>query len=147
MSMQRIARFKKDFPPDPVLIQGVRSAAYLNWRFVDNPFVKYQVYEFLDGEESIGYCVFIQVESSLVLSDFTAKRRRRHCMRILVEYCRERDIALIVHNGLGLQLGKLGFIRRGERKQCVASNLPEGRWVANTCDIDAEPGRAITQAN
>jgi hypothetical protein len=147
LSMQLIERFDKDFSFDPTCAHGIRSAAYLNWRFVDNPVGTYKAYEFFDGDESVGYCVFTQVAASLIVSDFVASRRHRHFMRILVEYCRNNEIAWIVYNGLGLRLRSLGFIRRGEGWSCVASGLPEAEWVVNLCDIDSEPGRTQVQTN
>lgn len=141
LSMQPIERFDKDFSFDPICAHGIRSAAYLNWRFMDNPVGTYKAYEFFDGDESVGYCVFTQMEASIVVSDFVVSRRHRQCMRILVEYCRKNDIAWIDYNGLGLRLRALGFIRRGEAGNCVAAGLPEAEWVANFCDIDSEPGR------
>jgi hypothetical protein len=146
-SMQPIQRFDKDFSLGPNCAHGIRSAAYLNWRFIDNPVSSYQAYEFFDGDESVGYCVFTQLGASLVVSDFIVSRRRRLFMRILVEYCRNNQIAWISFNGLGLRLRSLGFFRRGGGLKCVASELPESTWVVNRCDTDSEPARSYIPAN
>ncbi len=145
VAMQPVTRFQRDFVAGSGVIHGVRTANYLNWRFINNPFGRYQAFEFVRNGECLGYCVFTQLEfsgsRSLVLSDFMTASHRRGCMRLLVDYARQRSLALVVYRGMGLNLGKLGFVRRGPGHDCVASDVPDGEWIANLCDIDAEPGR------
>jgi len=141
LAMKRITRFRRDYALDPAVIHGVRSADYLNWRFVDNPVSKYYAYEFFERDESVGYCVFTRVGSSAILSDFVTVRCRRYCLRLLIDHCHEAKIARISISGTGLQLRRLGFIHRGYHRDCVAYEPPEGQWVVTPCDTDAEPGR------
>ncbi len=141
LEMKRVVRFLRDYALDPAVIHGIRSADYLNWRFVDNPDGTYCVYEFLEGEESIGYCVYTHVGSSAVISDFVTLRRRRSCLRLLIDHCREKAIAGVRFSGTGLQLGKLGFVRGWSQPNCTACDAPEGQWMITSCDIDSEPAR------
>jgi len=141
LEMRQISRFCRDYALDSAVNHGVRSADYLNWRFVDNPIGNYQVYEFVEKNETVGYCVFTRSDSTAKLSEFVATRRRRGCMRRLIEHCRETEFARISYSGTGLRLGSLGFIRHGYRHDCVAYKLPEGQWFVTGCDIDSEPGR------
>jgi len=144
LKMCRVTRFSRDYALDSAAIHGVRSADYLNWRFVENPVSEYFAYEFLEGDESVGYCVFTLVGSSAILFDFVTVRRHRNCLRLLVEHCRTNTIASISMSGTGLQLRKLGFMRRRRSDhKCTACKVPEGQWIITPCDSDSEPGRTL----
>jgi len=139
LMMKRITRFRKDYGLDPAVIHGVRSAEYLNWRFVDNPVGNYNAFEFFEKNESVGYCVFARVGSSAILSDFVTNRCRRRCLRLLIDHCRAARITQVIFSGTGLSLGWLGFIPWGDSRDCVAYKPPHGQWVVTGCDIDSEP--------
>jgi hypothetical protein len=140
IEMKRIMRFERDYALDPAVIHGVRSADYLNWRFVDNPVSTYHAFEFVERDEPIGYCVYTRVSASAILFDFVTARSSRNCLRLLVDHCREMAIDRIRFSGSGLELGSLGFVRRnGSDRKCLAFLAPEGRWLVTSCDIDSEP--------
>ena len=141
LEMKRVTRFREDYALDPAVIHGIRSADYLNWRFVDNPEGNYCAYEFIEGDQSVGYCVFTQVGTSAILSDFVTLRHRRSCLRLLIDHCRERAIASVRFSGTGLRLGKLGFVHSWSQRNCTACEAPEGHWMITSCDFDSEPGR------
>ena len=143
LEMRRITRFVRDYVLDSAAIHGERSADYLNWRFIENPVAKYFAFEFFEDDESVGYCVYSPVGSSAVLSDFVTTRRRRSCLRLFVEHCREKAFARIKFVGTGLQLSKFGFVHRRSKRKCTACKLPKGRWIITPCDSDYNPGRTL----
>lgn len=143
LRMTSVSRFRQEYPLDSAAIHGVRSADYLNWRFLDNPETKYQAYEFFDGEQSIGYCVFARVNSVAILSDLVTSRSHRRCLRLLVDHCRSQGITKLSFHGAGLPLAKLGFVRRKCDKDLIACDVPEGHWLVTPCDTDGEPGPDI----
>jgi hypothetical protein len=140
--MRQIERFERDFDVDPEIIHGVRSADYLNWRFFDNPLGTYSVFEFFENEQNIGYCIYETVDSKAVILDFVTDSRQRGCLRLLVEHCREMGISHLSFGGIGLKLGRFGFIRRGTPATCVLSNtryglrVPQGDWLITLADKD-----------
>ena len=142
LEMKRVLRFCRDYDLDSAVIHGVRSADYLNWRFVDNPVSTYYAFEFFEGDESVGYCVFTRIGSSAILYDFVTVRCRRSCLRLLIDHCRDQAIARIRFSGIGLRLGKLGFVHRWSDRNCNACETPEGQWLITPCDFDSEHARA-----
>ena len=136
--MERVIRFEKDFDIDTSLVHGVRSAAYLNWRFIDNPMYRYSAYEFLDGDKSIGYCVYAARGSKAEIYDFVADRYKRGCLRLFVEHCRGLGFNHLRFRGFALRLRKYGFIpRRDSHNNCIASSeLPAGTWMLTLGDRD-----------
>ena len=137
LRMEPVVRFEKDFTLDPGFIHGVRSAEYLNWRFIDNAINKYSAYKFLDGDETIGYCVYAIVRGKAEIYDFIAEKRRRGCLRLLIEHYRRSGLAGLRFKGIGLKLRKFGFIRRRDRHTYyVAHEVPEGSWMMTTADRD-----------
>jgi hypothetical protein len=146
LEMKRITRFDKEFTLDPAVIHGLRSACYLNWRFVDNPEGNYSVYEFIEAGESVGYCVLTRAGSTAILSDFIAARCRRRFLRLLVDQCRAEGITRLNFSGAGLRLRALGFIRRRQSRLFSAIGVPEGKWFVTKCDVDSEPGRSTWES-
>lgn len=137
LKMKPITRFDKDFVVDSNLIHGIRSADYLNWRFINNPMETYSAYEFFEGKESIGYCVYIVDGSSAAIYDFVTNRRRRNCLRLFVEHCRGKRITYLSFVGVSLRLRRLGFLlRRDSAKAFMTYNLPEKIWMITMCDSD-----------
>ena len=134
--LRPITRFQTDYVLAPSVIHGVRSAEYLNWRFVHNPVQRYFTYEFLEGDEPVGYVVYALDGSSAVLSDFVTIRHRSSCLRLLLEHCRERELTHVRFTGVGLQLKKLGFISRGLEGACTVFKVPKGRWMVTPCDTN-----------
>jgi len=142
VQMKPVERFSRNFDLPPNLIGGVRSAAYLNWRFIDNPEHKYSAYEFLEGQECVGYCVFEIADSTAEILDFIVKRRRRACLKLLVEHCRAKGIGHLSFCGVGLRMGKTGFLRRDSGRMFVLTKVPngppvpEGDWFITLADKD-----------
>ena len=138
LQMKPITRFNKDFDIDSKHIHGIRSAAYLNWRFIDNCMYSYPVYEFFEDNASIGYCVYAERRSKAEIYDFVVSRHHRSCLRLLVEHCRGEGIYQLTFRGFGLHLRKFGFIcRRDSYSNCIVSlELPGGRWMLTLGDRD-----------
>lgn len=135
--IEPMTRFESDFELDQRFIHGVRSAAFLNWRFIENPMDSYSVYEFVEHGESIGYCVFLTIRSKARIHDFVARRRRADCFRILVDFCREQGITALDFRGVGLRLRKYGFTRRRiPRSSFTTLRTPEGPWMLTLADRD-----------
>ena len=146
LEMKPVERFRTDYELDPVIIHGIRSADYLNWRFIDNPIGRYSVSEFIDADEPIGYCAYAQVGSVAVVCDFVTKRRYRNCLRLLVDHLYGRGFARIRFTGAGLKLRKYGFVRGRATGQYIKFKLPDGDWLITGCDTDAELDRPLTAA-
>jgi hypothetical protein len=142
LHMEPLERFINDYKVTTTLIHGVRSAAYLNWRFIDNPMQQFKVYEFRDGSGNIGYCVYKILESSAEIYDFVASRRERACLRLLVENLRKGGFSYLNFPGVGLNLRRLGFFDRGSDSDFTAfrprrgPKVPEGDWMLTFCDRD-----------
>lgn len=136
--MRPVTRFDRDFVVDTPFIHGVRSAEYLNWRFIDNPMYGYSAYEFLENDEKIGYCVYTVVRSKAELCDFVVSRRQRGCLRLLIEHFRSKRVIHLRFRGIGLCLGKYGFIpRRDPLNNCRATkDVPRGTWMLTMADRD-----------
>jgi GNAT superfamily N-acetyltransferase len=134
--LQPITRFSRDYEVDTDSIHGIRSAAFLNWRFVDNPMESFSCYEIVEGKESIGFCVFTLSESKVRIFDFVACRKPRRCLRLLVEHCRENGYSHLSFRGVGLRLRRFGFFRRGFKGYLTTMNAPSGSWYATLADKD-----------
>lgn len=137
LKMKPTTRFETDFELDPRFIHGVRSAAFLNWRFIENPTEIYSVYEFVENGVSIGYCVYLTKRSKARIHDFVARRRHADCFRILVDFYSETGITTLDFRGIGLRLRKYGFTRRRIRPSCFTTfRTPEGSWMLTLGDRD-----------
>ncbi len=138
LTMRPVTRFDHDFEVDTPLIHGVRSAEYLNWRFIDNPMYDYAAHKFLENDKSIGYCVYTVVRSKAEIYDFVVKQRKRGCLRLLIEHFRSKGIIHMRFRGIGLHLRKYGFIRRRDTlNQCRATmDAPRGPWMLTLADRD-----------
>ncbi|NNE60744.1 MAG: hypothetical protein HKN35_07610 [Woeseia sp.] len=139
IEMQTVEKFSRDYDLGPKHVYGVRSAAYLNWRYLDNPVSDYLAFEFFDGAEALGYCVFTKVGARGIISDFFATCSRRVCMRLFVAHCRRQGIAYISYSLTGPHLFSLGFVRAGRGGDCVGHSVPDGQWFIDACDTDTEP--------
>lgn len=138
LQMRPVKRFAEDIDINARFIHGIRSARYLNWRFIDNPMYSYSAYEFLEGDECIGYCVYSVVRTTVEISDFVVTGRHRGCLGLLVDHCRSHGITRLRFRGIGLRLLKFGFIRRRDvMSNCNASSdAPQGHWVLTMADRD-----------
>ena len=137
MEMRRITEFEKDFELDSAHIHGIRSAAFLNWRFIRNPMHTYMAYEFIEGGKSIGYCVYRARRSNAEIYEFAAKRRQRDCLRMLADHCRPEGHTRLILRGINLGLRRFGFMRGEERHSgFTVFRVPEGRWLVTLGDRD-----------
>jgi len=138
LTMRPVTRFDRDFEVDTSQIHGVRSAAYLNWRFINNRMYEYWPFEFFENDESIGYCVYTVVRSKAEIYDFVVSCHRRGCLQLLLEHFRSQGIIHVRFRGIGLHLGKYGFIRRRDPlNNCKATtDVPKGRWMLTMADRD-----------
>jgi hypothetical protein len=137
LQMKPVKRFDKGFNIDMTAIHGARSLEYLNWRFIDCPMHSYSVYEFLEGNTSVGYCVYVANESSAELLEMFSSSHYRSCLRLLVERCRDERISRLRVWGLGpVRLGRFGFIRRRSSAFCTAMHVPQTPWMLTFGDSD-----------
>lgn len=138
LKMKRITRFNSNFEFDVEAGHGVRSADYLNWRFINHPKGNFHAYEFFDNGESVGYCVLTTIAGNANLADFVTSRRSRGCLRLLVDHCWSEGLAQLGIRGTGLSLGKLGFMRLASKGDCTAVELPGAHWIVTPCDLDVD---------
>jgi hypothetical protein len=137
LQMKSVIRFDKEFDIDPTFIHGVRSAEYLNWRFIDNLVYDYSAFEFFEGDTSIGYCVYAVRRGKAEINDFVVDRRDRECLRLLIEHCRGRGITRLRFRGVGLNMGRFGFLRRSDpANPFMAKGVPKGSWMLTLSDRD-----------
>jgi hypothetical protein len=137
LEMKQARRFGRDFEVDPAFIHGVRSAKYLNWRFIDNPMYDYAAFHFLEKGAVIGYCVYTLVRSKAEVYDFVVARRQRKCLRLLVQHCRGLGVTQLRFRGIGLNMRKFGlFLRRDRHTYYAGHEVPEGSWLITTADRD-----------
>jgi hypothetical protein len=135
--MRPVERFQRDFALDDDSLHGVRSAEYLNWRFLDNPMYKYSAFEFVENDEIIGYCVYTTIHGKMELFDFAAERNPRECFRLLVEHCRQARLPRLRFRGVGLCLGKYGFFRRTDPAATFTiSRTVDGPFYITMADRD-----------
>ncbi len=137
IEMMPISRFTRDFEMPPGVLHGIRSADYLNWRFIDNPTHSYDAFEFFENDESIGYCVYTIAKSKVEILDFVASSRHRGCFRLFVDHCRDMRITGLRFRGIGLQLGKFGFTRRCDPINVFSARFfPPGPILITLADRD-----------
>ena len=136
LRMKIVRRFEKDYTEQGDRIQGIRSADYLNWRFIDNPMRTYSAYEFFQGDENIGYCVYAKRDFSAEIFDFITVRRRRKCLRLLVEHIRGEQISHLCIRGIHLRVARMGFLPGGTHRKCIVFDAPKGNWAISMCDSD-----------
>lgn len=136
LRMQAVERFKQNYFKTGNRIRGIRSPDYLNWRFIDNPTRTYSSYEFFEGDEGVGYCVYAKHKKSAEIFDFTATRYRRKCLRLLLEHCRRQRISHLNFRGIHLRLARLGFLPGGARGTVIVFRAPPGKWMITMCDSD-----------
>ncbi len=141
--MKPVTSFERDFEIDSDMIQGVRSAAYLNWRFIKNPIHRYSAFEFIDKNESIGYCVYALSKSGGAdVFDLVCTKRQRACIRLLAEHCRAHNVPHLNFRGANLKLWRFGFFCRRSSEDCLVTDIPngprvpEGRWLITLADRD-----------
>ncbi|RJP17561.1 MAG: hypothetical protein C4520_16485 [Candidatus Abyssobacteria bacterium SURF_5] len=142
IQMKPVIRFKQDFDVPSDFIQGVRSAAFLNWRFCDNPTRRLSSFEFIENGESIGYCVYAFSGTAAEIYDLVCIRRQRECMRLLIDHCRSWRFSHLSFQGVNLRLHRFGFMRCRSREDCILSDIrngpraPEGPWMLTLADRD-----------
>lgn len=134
--MEPLKRFQKDYALNTDAICGVRSADYLNWRFIDNPIRSFVASEFFEGNRSLGYCVYIFEDHFVKIYDLVLTSRARACLRVLVEHLRQNLVSHIVFKSVGFNMRKYGFIRIGTPGDLDTLNTPEGKWMITLADKD-----------
>lgn len=113
-----------------------RSAAFLNWRFRKNPCKDYAAMEFLQSDQSIGYCVMAIEKNSATIFDYCAQKHKRTCLRRIVDFCRERAIPYLFFRGVGLQLWHLGFMKLSSTTDVICRSLDERSFTLMLRDSD-----------
>lgn len=134
--MKPVQRFERDYSLEPEYIQGVRSAEFLNWRFIDNPIDEYCVYEFCSKGESLGYCVYFIEASVGKIYDLVLTGSPRSCLRLLMDHLREKGAAHLIFKSIGFQMRRYGFIRIGSPGYFDILNTPQGKWKITLADKD-----------
>ncbi len=136
IQMKGIKRFTRDFQLATDRMHGLRTASYLNWRFIDNPEREYLAYAFFEGGVEIGYCVYTDGGSSARIFDFLTESGKRACFRLLVDHCRQKGFDYISFPGIGLRMGKFGCFPRTLRDKFTVYGVPKGPWMITLCDRD-----------
>jgi ribosomal protein S18 acetylase RimI-like enzyme len=104
---------------------SARSAAFLNWRFRNNPCKDYVAMEFLLYDQPIGYCIISIEKNCATIFDYFSTQYERRCLRQIVDYCVSRDIALLILRGVGLRLWHFGFIRYPSKIKVLCRGLED----------------------
>jgi hypothetical protein len=136
IAMKPVEKFQRSFFLDSPGMAGSRSAEFLNWRFIDNPMRSYFCHEYYDGGDCIGYSAYGMDGLSAELFDFVVARKRRQCLKLLVEHCRSAGITYILFRGIGLRLRRYGFLKRRGSGNYIAFGLPKGHYTITLCDSD-----------
>jgi hypothetical protein len=136
IQMRPITRFERDHELDPHFIHGVRSAEYLNWRFIDNPLKSFLCHEFVENGLSLGYCVHEVCDSIAVILDLALTRRSRSCLRVLIDHCRHKGIHQVAFTSVGFRMRKYGFMKRGSASIFDTIDTPQGDWLITQADKD-----------
>ncbi|RJP16109.1 MAG: hypothetical protein C4520_19025 [Candidatus Abyssobacteria bacterium SURF_5] len=137
LHMKPVRSFERSYSLDHSFLQGVRSAEYLNWRFIDNPVRRYSVYEFFNHENtSLGYCVYYIDKTAAQVYDLVISSHTRACLRLLSDHFRERQISHLIFKSIGFRMRKYGFIRIGSPGFMDTLNTPSGTWLVTIGDKD-----------
>jgi hypothetical protein len=134
--MRPVQQFMKDYSIRTVGFAGVRSAQYLNWRFIENPMRAYFCHEYYGGDECLGYSVYGIDGPCAEIFDFVVSRRHRKCLKLLVEHCRRAGISHILFRGIGLKLRRYGFLKRRGQGSYIGFGLPKAEYIITLCDSD-----------
>lgn len=136
LRMEPLERFSRDYSLNLDFIHGVRSADYLNWRFVDNPMRRFSIYELLKEDRSIGYCVYDTAASFAKIYDLVLTHHPRGCLRLLVDHFRDRGMSHIIFKSVGFSMRRYGFIKIGSPGDFDTLNTPQGKWLVTFADKD-----------
>lgn len=135
--MRPIERFVQDYSFEPQFIQGIRTADFLNWRFIDNPMQKFSAYGFFDKDGvNIGYCVLKFCKSTGIIYDLVLTRHNRTCLNLLIKHVRQKRVTHIIFKCIGFKMWKYGFIRIGSPGFFDVLNTPQGKWKITMADKD-----------
>jgi len=102
-------------------VHGDRTAAFLNWRVIDNPRDDMHAFAVRDEGEPAGLIVAKRVDRALEVVDLRLTRPRPHYLAALLRHVGETgladsvDVALLPGHPLRRVLPLAGFFRRGER--------------------------------
>jgi len=145
--IEKIARFDGSFDklwetvsvPFGLIVR--RDSAYLNWRFVDQPYWKYEIFKALrkESRKPAGYIVLREGKSrglrTGVISDIFASENDQDTTAALIDfavssYAKRRDIAFIrcdiLNKGVGRVLRRRGFIKMPPRERFMFTNVKQG---------------------
>jgi GNAT superfamily N-acetyltransferase len=136
LHMRPVTRFDREYKPNPAFIHGVRAAAFLNWRFIDNPMKEFSCFEFFEDEQPVGYCVYAAHDSKAEIYDLVLGRRDRECLRLLVDHCRSEGLSALIFQSVGFRMRRFGFLRRAAPRDFYSLNTPQGVWLATLGDKD-----------
>jgi len=136
VEMKPVTRFETDYERRTDRFHGVRTAAFLNWRFIDNPMTKYLCFEFINRGQPTGYCVMKDTGSSVEVFDLCTDQSRRACLRKVVEYCRSRGMSHVLYPLAGPTLWSVGFVPKGATCNLLVYKTPPGRWLLTFADSD-----------
>lgn len=136
LHMEAAEKFEKDFFPESTCLRGLRTAEFLNWRFIDNPMTKCYVHRYFEEGESIGYSAYSLDGSSAEVLDFFTIGRARSCLRLFVDHCREKELTHILFRGIGIKFGKFGFVRRPSGTNYIGHRFPRGPYMITLGDSD-----------
>jgi hypothetical protein len=151
VAVEEIDRFTEDldrfFPPDRV--RGDRSAAFLNWRVIDNPRDVMKAFRLRERGEIVGYVIVKVLERNLEIMDlkFLAPRVRylasflRHVIR--QELGDSVDVRLLPRHPYRGLVRRVGFFRRRacgvlfvQKLELAGLTLDPAAWEINTLDSD-----------
>jgi len=136
IEVARVKRFQREIPAPTNQAWGLRSADYLNWRFIDNALKEYRCYEFFEAGECIGYCVIGRKDANSELYDFIVWKNQKKCLRKVIEICRQDSVQYLFCRAVGVELSKMGFIKLKSLSNLIVYDLPNYPWSLMACDCD-----------
>lgn len=146
-----VERFTADrtplFPEDRV--HGDRSAAFMNWRVIDNPKDRMRAFQLREGGADAGYVVIKDLGRTWEIMDLAFTAPRARYLAAFLQHVAAGGLADTVDFGVlpsspyRRLLPRAGFVRRGaqgvlfvKRTQEIGLPAEPARWEINVLDSD-----------
>jgi len=113
-----------------------RNAAFLNWRYIQNPFKKYTCLEFRKLGKIIGYCVFFIDVNKADIYEFAACQNQKECMRAAIEYFWEKKLRYAIFKTAGMNFKIFGFMKRKTVNNIISCEFPKIHLAFSMGDSD-----------
>jgi GNAT superfamily N-acetyltransferase len=108
----------------------MRSAAYLNWRYLDHPHLRHRIFVARKAKQLVGYAILIETETHLDVVDLRAADTSGTALVAMLvsiaQECRKLGLAgvttsLLANDARLEQLKRIGFSVRAQRAMVIHS--------------------------